>query len=82
VLGFISLIFIILSVIKSIISGGNVERIYAVLMLSSLIMSVTGTVFAVLGYYAEEGGITGKKAAIWLNLVLLLVSVVFLVKGL
>lgn len=81
-LGLVSLLFTLISVIKSVISAGNVERIYGVLMLSALIMSLTGVLFAIMGYYAEEGGITSKKAAIWLNAVILVITVIFLIKGL
>ena len=53
ILGILGGIFIILSVIKSIISRGTVERIYGVLMISAFLMAFTGIVFGVIGYHAE-----------------------------
>ncbi len=81
-LGILSGVFILLSVVKSIVSKGNVERIYGVLMMSALVMSFTGVLFAILGYNDDEGSVTGKKLSIILNAVTLIVSVIFLFKGL
>lgn len=81
-LGLAAALFTLISIIRSIISEGNVERIYGVLLLSALIMSLTGVLFAIMGYYAEEGGITGKKISIWLNAVILVITAILLIKGL
>ena len=54
ILGILGGIFIILSVIKSIISRGTVERIYGVLMISAFLMAFTGIVFGVIGYHAKD----------------------------
>lgn len=81
-LGVISAVFIILSVVKSIVSKGSVERIYGVLMMSALVMSVTGTLFAIMGYNDDEGRLAGKRLAIIINAATLLISVIFLLKGL
>jgi hypothetical protein len=82
ILGTLGMIFIILSIIKSIISKGVVERIYGVLMICAFIMSITGIIFGITGYHADEGGITGKKAAIYLNIVVAIITVLFFLKGL
>ena len=81
-LGLTAVLFMIISVIRSIVSSGNVERIYGALMLSALIMSLTGLLFAIMGYYAEEGGMTGKKISIWINAVVLVITAILLIKGL
>ena len=75
ILGILGGIFIILSVIKSIISRGTVERIYGVLM------AFTGIVFGVIGYHAEEGGVTSKKMAVYLNIIVFIISGIFFMKG-
>jgi hypothetical protein len=81
ILGALGGIFIVLSIIKSIISKGAVERIYGVLMVSAFIMSITGIVFGIIGYQADEGGVTGKKAAIGLNIVVAIIVIIFFLKG-
>lgn len=81
-LGIVSAVFIMLSIIKSIVSKGSVERIYGVLMMSALVMSVTGTLFAIMGYNDDEGSVTGKKLAIIINAATLIISLIFLLKGL
>ena len=75
-------VFVILSIIKSIITQGKVERVYGVLMVSTLVMTFTGMVFSIIGYRADNGGITTKKMAIILNGVVFGVTVIFLLMGL
>lgn len=82
ILGILGGVFIVLSVIKSIVSKGAVERIYGVLMISAFILSFTGIVFGVIGYHAEEGGVTSKKVAVYLNIVVFIVTGIFFIKGL
>jgi hypothetical protein len=81
ILGTLGVVFIILSIIKSIISKGVVERIYGVLMVSAFIMSITGIVFGILGYRANEGSISGKKPAIYLNIAVAIIAIIFFLKG-
>ena len=81
ILGILGGVFIVLSVIKSIISRGAVERIYGVLMISAFLMAFTGLVFGVIGYHAEEGGVTSKKMAVYLNIIVFIISGIFFMKG-
>jgi hypothetical protein len=81
-LGGFSALFVVLAIIKSIVTQGKVQRVYGVLMVSALIMAFTGMVFSILGYRADMGGITTKKIAIMLNVVVLAVTAIFLVMGL
>ncbi len=81
ILGGLSGIFEILSIIKSIISRGQVERIYGVLMISAFLMSFTGIVFGFIGYHAEDGGVTSKKIAIYLNVIVFIIAGIFFFKG-
>lgn len=80
-LGGVGGLFIIISVIKSILSQGKVQRVYGVLMVSALIMAFTGIIFSAIGYRADNGGITGKKAAIIINGIVFGVSIIFLLMG-
>ncbi len=82
ILGVLSGIFEILSIIKSIISKGSVERIYGVLLISAFLMSFTGFVFAIIGYHSEYGGVTSKKIAIYLNIFVFIIAGIFFIKGL
>ena len=52
------------------------------LMVSAMIMTFTGAVFSIMGYRADNGGITAKKMAIILNIVVFAISVIFLLMGL
>ncbi|MDD6404819.1 MAG: hypothetical protein PUG00_03350 [Clostridiales bacterium] len=81
-LGTFGALFVILSIIKSIITQGKVQRVYGVLMVSALLMAFTGIVFSAIGYRADNGGITNKKMAIILNVVVLISAVIFLLLGL
>jgi len=81
ILGILGGIFILLSIIKSIISKGAVERIYGVLMISAFLMSFTGIVFGVIGYRSEEGGVTSKKMAVYLNIIVFIIAGIFFMKG-
>jgi uncharacterized membrane protein len=81
ILGILGGVFIVLSVIKSIISRGAVERIYGVLMISAFLMALTGIVFGVIGYHSEEGGVTSKKMAVYLNIVVFVIAGIFFIKG-
>ena len=80
ILGILGGVFIVLSVIKSIISRGAVERIYGVLMISAFLMAL-GIVFGVIGYHSEEGGVTSKKMAVYLNIVVFVIAGIFFIKG-
>ena len=55
---------------------------YGVLMVSAMLMAFTGLVFSAIGYRADNGGITNKKMAIILNVIVLGASVIFLLMGL
>jgi hypothetical protein len=81
-LGGFSALFVVLAIVKSIVTQGKVQRVYGVLMVSALIMAFTGLIFSILGYRADMGGITTKKIAIMLNVVVLAVTAIFLVMGL
>ena len=61
---------------------GKVQRVYGVLMVSAMLMAFTGLVFSAIGYRADNGGITNKKMAIILNVIVLGASVIFLLMGL
>lgn len=80
-LGGFGALFILLSVVKSIASQGKVQRVYGVLMVSALLMAFTGMVFSIIGYRADTGGITAKKAAIVLNVVVFALTIIFLLMG-
>lgn len=80
-LGGFSIIFIILSIIKSIVSKGHVERVYGVLLASSFVMSITGIVFGIIGYKAEEGSMFGKRISIIISAIAFVISGIFLLKG-
>ena len=75
-------VFVIISIIKSILTQGRVQRVYGVLMVSALIMTFTGIIFSIIGYRVDAGGITNKKMAIILNSVVLAASVIFMLMGL
>lgn len=75
-------LFVLISIIKSIATQGKVQRVYGVLMVSAMIMTFTGAIFSIIGYRADNGGITAKKMAIMLNIVVLAISVIFLLMGL
>ena len=64
-------VFVVISIIKSILTQGKVQRVYGVLL-----------VFSAIGYRADNGGITNKKMAIILNVIVLGASVIFLLMGL
>ena len=73
-------LFVLISIIKSIATQGKVQRVYGVLMVSA--MTFTGAIFSIIGYRADNGGITAKKMAIILNIVVFAISVIFLLMGL
>ena len=81
-------VFVVISIIKSILTQGKVQRmqggIYAIMMymVSAMLMAFTGLVFSAIGYRADNGGITNKKMAIILNVIVLGASVIFLLMGL
>lgn len=81
VLGVLGAVFIVISIVKSVISKGNVERIYGALMVSAALMSITGTIFSIIGYRSEEGNVTGKRIAIYINVGVLILSVIFFLTG-
>ena len=54
-------VFVVISIIKSILTQGKVQRVYGVLMVSAMLMAFTGLVFSAIGYRADNGGITNKK---------------------
>lgn len=81
-LGGFGALFVVLSIAKSIISEGRVQRVYGVLMVSALVMAFTGMIFSIVGYRADMGGITSKKTAIVLNVLVLVLTVIFMMMGL
>ncbi len=80
-LGGLSMVFVLLSIVKSIISKGHVERVYGVLLVSAFVMSVTGILFGIIGYRAEEGSLFGKKVSIVINAVAFALAGIFMLKG-
>jgi hypothetical protein len=72
-------VFVVISII---LTQGKVQRVYGVLMVSAMLMAFTGLVFSAIGYRADNGGITNKKMAIILNVIVLGASVIFLLMGL
>ncbi len=81
-LGGFSMVFIIISIIKSIASKGHVERVYGVLMVSALVMSVTGFVFGIMGYRDEIGSMFGKRFSVAMSSIAFILSGIFMLKGL
>ena len=79
---FLGGVFVVISIIKSILTQGKVQRVYGVLMVSAMLMAFTGLIFSAIGYRADNGGITNKKMAIILNVIVLGASVIFLLMGL
>lgn len=73
VLGIISLIIEISSIIISFATKGHVPSIYGTLYLCAIIMSFTGLIFAGLGYKAFEGGLKSKWFSVMVNVVALIV---------
>ena len=47
----------------------------------AFLMAFTGIVFGVIGYHAEEGGVTSKKMAVYLNIIVFIISGIFFMKG-
>ncbi|MGN0393869.1 MAG: hypothetical protein ACI4EF_00735 [Coprococcus sp.] len=81
-MGGLSIVFVALSIIKSVVSKGHVERVYGVLLVCALIMSVTGIIFGITGYRAETGSMFGKKLAVLMSSVAFVLSGIFMLKGL
>ena len=50
-------------------------------MISAFLMALTGIVFGVIGYHSEEGGVTSKKMAVYLNIVVFVIAGIFFIKG-
>ena len=75
-------VFVVISIIKSILTQGKGQWVYGGLMVSAMLMAFTGLVVSAIGYRADNGGITNKKMAIILNVIVLGASVIFLLMGL
>lgn len=53
-LGWLAGVFVVISIIKSILTQGKVQRVYGVLMVSAMLMAFTGLVFSAIGYRAGQ----------------------------
>ncbi len=67
--------------VASIITKGSVPGIFGVLYICAIILSLCGVFFALLGYRAQEGGITGKRMSVFLNIVTAIIPVITLISG-
>ncbi len=69
VLGVLSAIAIVVSVIMSIIKKGQAGEDAGIILLAALIMSITGLVFGLLALKSVEGGTNSKYTAVTISLV-------------
>ena len=81
VMGGISLFVEIIAIILSIGTGGHVPDIFGMLLLCAFLLSIVGEIFAWIGNKAQEGGVTGKRISIVINIISLVVLVVIVVLG-
>ncbi len=66
------------AVLKSLMTAGMAPVLYGYILIVSVVCGLWGTIFAVISWHAEEGGIGMKRFAIMLNLVLLVIEGVLL----
>lgn len=69
IMGTIALIIEIAGIATSIATRGSAPRIFGMLFIIAIILSVSGTIFAWIGYHAQEGGMKGKRFSIAINVI-------------
>ena len=81
VLGIVALLIEISGVIASIATKGHIPEVFGVLYLCAAILAIVGEIFAWFGNGAQEGGATGKRVSIILNIIAVVIPFVFYFMG-
>lgn len=68
-------------IVASIVTKGNVSALFGILYICAMLLSVVGEIFAWLGKKAEEGGETGKRVSIILNILAFLFALWIIFMG-
>lgn len=79
VMASIALLIEITGIAFSIGTKGHVSGIFGVLYIIAIIFSIVGEMFAWWGNKADEGGVTGKRVSILLNILSLIIPLVIII---
>lgn len=74
IMAIVSLLIEVAGIIFSFATRGDTPKIFGVLYLCAIIMTINGLIFAWLGYKSEEGGLKSK----WFSALLNIISVIII----
>ncbi len=74
VMGGVALVIEIAGIITSIATKGHVPDVFGMLLLCAILLGIVGEIFAWIGNGAQEGGVTGKRVSIILNILVLAIA--------
>lgn len=74
VLGIAGWILFVVSIVKSLVTGGTAPAIYGFLFIAATVCAVWGTVFAITFWNAEEGTLGLKRFLVLYNVILVVVT--------
>ena len=78
VFGFLALVGIVTSVVYSLLSKGEIIEQLGAILLASGIMALTAVIFSIIAYADTEGGVRGKKVALIVSLVdIILIATIY-----
>lgn len=70
ILGIVGWILFVISIVKSVMTGGTAPAIYGFLFIASTVCAVWGTVFSITFWNAEEGTLGFKRFLVLFNCIL------------
>lgn len=74
ILGIVGWILFVISIVKSIMTGGKASAIYGFLFIAATVCAVWGAVFSVTFWNAEEGTLGFKRFLVLFNFILLVLA--------
>lgn len=80
ILGVLGWILFVVSIVKSVITGGRVSVIYGFLFVASVVCAAWGAVFSVIFWNAEEGTLGFKRFLVLFNFILVVVVGILIVR--
>lgn len=81
VMGGVAMAMEMSGLIASVVTKGNVNMFFGILYICAIILSVVGEIFAWLGKKADEGGETGKRVSILINIFALFFAFWIIIMG-
>lgn len=77
----VSLVAELAGFIAALVTKGKTPDVFALMFVCAMILCITGLVFAYYSFKSDEGGVPGKRVAVMLNILGLIIPLAVMVIG-